>query len=77
MTDVIAVRRFSVHGRHEDQHHSRTVLERSFEAAAVAYLEDAHFADEPEVSVIVRDVESGHEHCFRVDIGTGETMSCG
>jgi hypothetical protein len=77
MSNVVAVRRFSVHGRHEDHHHARTVMERSFEAAAVAYFDDAHFADEPEVTVIVRDVESGHEHCFRVDVGTGETTSCG
>jgi hypothetical protein len=30
-----------------------------------------------EVRVIVHDVASGHEHCFRVDLSTGETSSCG
>jgi hypothetical protein len=25
----------------------------------------------------VRDVETGHEHCFRVDLESGETIPCG
>jgi hypothetical protein len=72
------VRRFSVHARHVDAHHARVVEEASFEAAAVAYIEDlAQFAaDDPEVSVIVRDVASGHQHCFRVDLDSGETAPC-
>jgi len=76
MSKVVAPRGFSVHGRHEDHHHSKVVMERSFEAAAVAYLEGADFADESEVSVIVRDLESGQEHCFLVYVGSGEVMSC-
>ena len=71
-------REFSVHARHVDQHHARRVLEVSFEAAAVAYIEDLHpHSDEPEISVIVRDVASGHEHCFRIDLETGKTEACG
>jgi hypothetical protein len=77
MPEVIAVRRFSVHGRHEGRHHAKLVLEPSFEAAAVAWLENAHFAGGPEVSVIVLDIENGHEHCFRIDVETGETTACG
>ena len=71
-------RAFRVHARHVDSHHAQIVKETSFEAAAVAYLED--FAQAPdedhEVSVIVREIETGHEHCFRVDLQSGETSAC-
>lgn len=63
-------RRFSVHARHIDAHHARMVEERSFQEAAVAYVEDFHptVTGEPDISIIVRDVASGHEHCFRIDL---------
>ena len=72
-------RSFSVHARHIEAHHARTVEESSFEAAAVAYIEDFHptVTDEPDISVIVRDVASGHEHCFRIDLETGDVAHCG
>ena len=72
-------RTFRVHARHVDAHHARTLEEPSFEAAAVAYIEDLHELpdDGDEVSVIVREVETGHEHCFRVDLESGETAPCG
>ena len=71
-------RRFRVHARHVEAHHARVLEERSFEAAAVAYVEDLHgVGDPPEISVIVRDLDSGHEHCFRIDLETGETAACG
>ena len=72
-------REFRVHARHVDHHHAHLVREVSFEAAAVAYLEDFPQAPEAddEVSVIVHEVASGHEHCFRVDLATGETAPCG
>ena len=74
-----SVRRFSVHARHVDRHHARVIEEASFEAAAVAYLEDFHLdvGGEPEIRVIVHDLDSGHEHCFTVDLETGETAPCG
>ena len=74
-----AVRQFRVHARHIDRHHAHVVSETSFEAAAVAYLEDYPPAPEGdhEVSVIVHELASGHEHCFRVDLDTGETAPCG
>ncbi|MBO9545832.1 MAG: hypothetical protein J7528_15060 [Caulobacter sp.] len=72
-------RRFSVHARHAGPHHARVVHEPSFEAAAVAYVED--LADAPdedgEISVVVRDLDTGGEHCFRIDLETGETAPCG
>ena len=76
MSDVITVRRFRVHAREEARDQARVVVERSFEAAAVAWVEGAHLTDRPDVSVIVRDVESGHEHCFRIDTRTGEAAGC-
>jgi hypothetical protein len=57
------------------------VEEASFEAAAIAYLEHFDLStaidDEHEVRVIVQDVGTGHEHCFRVDLDSGETAPCG
>ena len=71
-------RRFSVHARHVEAHHARVLEERSFEAAAVAYVEDLHaISDAHEISVIVRELDSGHEHCFRIDLDTGDTAACG
>ena len=72
------VRTFRVHARHIDPHHARTVQEPSFEAAAVAYVEDLHElpGDGEEISVIVLEVDSGHEHCFRIDLESGETSPC-
>jgi hypothetical protein len=72
-------RRFSVHARHAGSHHARIVHEPTFEAAAVAYVEDLAIApdDEEEITVIVRDLDGGGEHCFRIDLETGETAACG
>ncbi len=78
--EAAAPRRFSVCARHVDRHHARIVEEASFEAAAVAYVEDfAVPADDEnhELSVVVRDLEDGREHCFRIDLDTGETAPCG
>jgi hypothetical protein len=70
--------RYSVHARHLDRHEARILEEPSFEAAAVAYVEDLHaLPAEEEISVIVREIDSGHEHCFRVDLDTGEAAPCG
>lgn len=80
MTQTPATTRaFRVHARHVDIHHARTFREPSFEAAAVAYVEHLHELPEDggDVSVVVRDLESGHEHAFRVDLGSGETESDG
>lgn len=71
-------RKFSVHARHIDSHHARLVSESSFVAAAIAYVEDLETGGESsEISVIVRDVASGHEQCFRIDLDTGEVNGCG
>ena len=78
MTDV--TRFFRVHAGHVDNHHARLVEESSFEAAAVAYLEGFDLAaagGDEDIRVIVHDVGTGHEHCFRVDMTSGETAPCG
>jgi hypothetical protein len=80
MTQVVGkTRQFSVHARQVDRHHARLLEEVSFEAAAVAYVEDFHLTigNEAEISVIVREVGTGHEHCFRIDLASGETAPCG
>ncbi len=78
MRQAADTRLFSVRARHVEAHHARLLHERTFEAAAVAYVEDLqNLVDEPEISVIVRDVDSGHEHCFRVDLDSGEAATCG
>jgi len=78
MADVTTLRRFRVHARHVEAHHARTLAERSFEAAAAAYVEDLHdVGGLREISVIVREIDSGVEHCFRIDIASGEAAPCG
>jgi hypothetical protein len=79
MTEPAETRSFSVHARHLDAHQARVVHEPTFEAAAVAYVEELHLpvSDGDEVSLIVRDLETGHEHCFKVDLANGETAPCG
>ena len=69
---------FRVHAHNDAGHRPRVVTEPSFEAAALAYVEEWPHSidDDPEVRVIVRDVESGHEHCFMIDLDTGEAGAC-
>ena len=79
MTQIAGeTRQFSVRARHVDHHHVRVLEEVSFEAAAVAYFEDLHaLGDEHDISVIVRELGTGREHCFRIDLDSGETAPCG
>jgi len=82
MTHAAATtRRFRVYARHVDRDRARFVEETSFEAAAVAYLERFDLAaaagDAHALQVIVHDTGTGHEHCFRLDLETGETTPCG
>lgn len=72
-------RRFLVRARHGDPHHARMVEDVSFESAAVAYVEDFDATPDADgaINIIVSDLESGHQHCFRVDLDSGETSACG
>lgn len=79
--DSESSRRFRVYARDVDSHHARLVEETSFEAAAVAYLEGfdlpAPMSGQGEIQIIVHDVGTGHEHCFRLDLVNGEATPCG
>ncbi len=78
MTKALTNRQYSVHACHIDRHHARLVLEPSLEAAAVAYVEDFHPPSmDSQMIILVRDVETGHEHCFRIDLETGQAQACG
>lgn len=68
-----ARRLFRVHFRHVDRHRAHTLDAASFEAAAVACLESwqATSDDSKGAVVIVRELSSGIEHCFRVDLESG------
>jgi Family of unknown function (DUF5961) len=71
-------RQFSAHARDVDRHHARLLEEASFEAAAVAYVEDFHppLTDDHAVNVAVREIATGHERCFRIDLNTGDVRPC-
>lgn len=72
MTEL-QTRLFRVHGRRLDAPHAQLVTEVSFEAAAVAWLEGwpGEIGSDATVSIIVRDLDSGCEHCFGIDLDTG------
>jgi hypothetical protein len=71
-------RQVRVYARHVDRHHAHVLREASFEAAAIAYLENwPHAPDEdPEVEVVVRELATGHEHCFWVGLHWATTAPC-
>ena len=69
--------RYSVHARHAGHHRARVLEEASFEAAAVAYAEDLAEAPGGEISLVVRDLADGREHCFTIDLDTGDAAPCG
>ncbi|HLY36185.1 MAG TPA: DUF5961 family protein [Candidatus Limnocylindria bacterium] len=77
MTDV-QTRLFRVRGRHLEAAHGHVVTEASFEAAAVAWLETwpGEIGAEAAISVVVRELATGHEHCFGIDLDTGATAPC-
>jgi hypothetical protein len=71
------VRRFSVYARHIGLHHTRVIAENSFQAAAVAYVEDQphDLVDQNDVHVIVCDLDTGQEHCFRIHLDVGASLT--
>jgi hypothetical protein len=75
---AIQTRLFRVHARRHDAPHAHLVTEVSFEAAAVAWLEGwpGEIGVEATVSIVVRDVDSGSEHCFGIDLDTGVVAPC-
>jgi hypothetical protein len=47
------------------------------EQAAMAFLEHWAPAEDGDVSVIVRDCETGRQDCFRLHVDTAEVAPCG
>jgi hypothetical protein len=70
--------RYRVHPRDLDGSAVRVLEETSFEAAAVAYAEDFGYVTDQahELKLIVQDLDTGHQHCFLIDLETGETGPC-
>ncbi len=70
-TPPLNQKRFLVHARHVGPHRARVIEEVSFEAAAVAYAEDLHPPPEgqEDLRVVVRELDTGHEHSFLLDLG--------
>lgn len=78
MNDTQIDRLFRVRGRHEDPHHGRLVRETSSESAAIAYVEHLPFVDGlNQVGVVVRDMQSGHEHSYLLHLDAGDTPAVG
>ena len=77
MTDP-QTRLFRVRARHLETSHGHVVTEASFEAAAVAWLEawPGEIGAEAAIRVIVRELATGQEHCFGIDVGTGVAAPC-
>jgi hypothetical protein len=75
---VSATRQFRVFARDLPDHRARLIAEPSFEAAAIAYVEDWPHTidDDTAVRVVVRDCETGHERCFAIDLDTGAAAPC-
>ena len=69
---------YRVHAHGDDLNHGHTVDAVSFEEAAVAFVELWHppLDADNEVSVIVRQADSGVEHCFRIDLDSGDAAPC-
>ena len=71
-------RLFRVRARHLETAHGHVVTEASFEAAAVAWLEawPGEIGAGAVISVVVRELATGQEHCFGIDLDTGATAPC-
>lgn len=67
---------YAVRASNESRDHGHTVEAEDFEAAAIAFAESWSPDDADDVSVIVRERETGREQCFRVHIGAGEAEPC-
>lgn len=78
MNSPSPTRAYRVHALDEAASHAHSIDGASFEDAALSFIEDWHPApdDDGDVTVIVRDQETGREQCFRIDLDTGETAPC-
>ena len=67
---------FHVRFSEDGERRGLVVEAASFEAAAVAFLEREAPADGGDAVLIVCEAETGHEHCFRIDLAMGVTTPC-
>ena len=72
-------RTFHVHARHEGRVHGHRREAKSFEEAAIGFVERWHPAqtDDGAVSVLVAEGDTGAEHCFTVHLDEGDVSPCG
>jgi hypothetical protein len=56
--------------------HTRIVEALSFDDAGLAYLEHCPPPDPAVAVIIVRDEETGHEQCLRIDLASGDAEPC-
>lgn len=72
------IQTYRVHARDDDRSHGHAVNAASFEEAAVAFVElwRPPVDTDNEVSVIVREAESGVELCYRIDLDGGDATPC-
>jgi hypothetical protein len=70
--------RFYAHASSEGGGHGHLVKDAvSFEDAAIRFAEDRlDSASDGEVRVIVRDPDTGEQHCFCVDVGEESAEPC-
>lgn len=70
--------KFYAHASSEGSGRGHLVAEAtSFEDAAIRFAEDRLDAEEEgQVKVIVRDAETGEQHCFCVDVGDETAAPC-
>jgi hypothetical protein len=73
-----AERRFYAHASAEGSGRGHLVADAStFEDAAIRFAEDRLDAEEDgQVRVIVRDAQTGEQHCFCVDVGEETAEPC-
>jgi hypothetical protein len=73
-----APHRYCVHAAHDGPGAAHRVEGRSFEDAAMTFVEIWSPAPDTdgEVSVIVREAEGGREQCFRIDLSSGDAAPC-
>jgi hypothetical protein len=74
-----ATHRYRVHPRDLEGAAVRVLEEASFEAAAAAYAEDFGYVTDASqaLKVTVHDLDTGREHCFLIDLETGDAEPCG
>jgi len=71
--------RFYAHFRDEGRQQASPVRDAADPIdAAIGFLECHHPAvtEDDTVAVIVEDHDTGHRHCFQVDLGSGEAEPC-